>query len=340
MWTVGQRVIGRKGTEQFWYTGTVRHIDGERCYVIFDDADDALLETGSIKGLDLHAGDPIFARLPMEADFKPARVVAWDSDKVRVQWPSGEEDWTSFGMVRMEPGAKAPVVAKNSEHAWNEGNRVFACWHDLFWYPAVIVAVNGDQYHVLFDVGAQAMLAADRIRPLELEVGDHVLSRWKGGPEFFPGEISRRDGEVIHINYEDGDEETTSIRLVRLQRDDWFPPSEIGNISAGDRILGNWFDGHWYPGLVLAIDGKRLHVLFDDGDQAMLTPDKVRALQINVGDRVWCRYKGGPQYFPGEVTKKKGEMIHVHYDDGNEETTSIRLLRIISDTNADIGQQG
>jgi hypothetical protein len=326
MLNVGERIFGRKGQEDCWYTGTIRHVDGERFYVIFDDGDDALLESKRLKSLDLHIGDQVFARLPMEMDFKPARIIAWDDDKIRVQWANGAEDWTSYGMIRLQPHAE--VVPVLQEQSWTAGARVFACWHDLFWYPGVVLANNGEQYRVVMDNGNQVLVNGERMRPVELEVGDKVLSRWKGGPDYYPGEIVRQNGEVIHVSYEDGDEETTSVRLVRLQRDDWLPPIEMGNVQEGDRILGCWIDLNWYPGVVLSVEGKRVHMLFDDGDQALITPDKTRPLDIKVGDRVFCRYKGGPAYYPGEVMRKRGEVIRIQYDDGDEETTSIRLVRI------------
>jgi hypothetical protein len=337
MWKTGDRVLGPKGSDQYWYAGTVRHIDGQRCYVIYDDGDDALMEAAKLKAFDLHAGDRVFARLPMELEFKPAKVLDLDDDKIRVQWANGQEDWTSYGMVRLQPETTARPALQ--EHAWTAGDRIFACWHDLFWYPGVVLAVNGEQYHVLHDDGKQDVVTADRLRAVEIDAGERVFCRWKGGPEFFPGEITERQGELIHVQYDDGDEEATSIRLVRLQRDDWFPPSELANVKEGDRVLGCWFDSHWYPGVVLSVEGKRVRVLFDDGDQGLLTPDKVRDLDIKVGDRVACRFKGGPAYYPGEVTKKNGEVIHIHYDDGKEETTSIRLVRLPSDSNADLGQR-
>jgi hypothetical protein len=161
-----------------------------------------------------------------------------------------------------------------------------------------------------------------------VEAGDRVWCRWKGGPTFYPGEVARRSGEVIHVRYDDGDEETTLLRLLRLERDDWFPPGELGQLREGDRVLACWYDLNWYPGVIVSITGKRLHILFDDGDQAMVTPEKVKALDFKVGDRVCCRRRGGPIYYPGEITKQQGEVIHVNYDDGEEETTSIRFVRV------------
>ena len=42
------------------------------------------------------------------------------------------------------------------------------------------------------------------------------------------------------------------------------------------------------------VTGKRVHILFDDGDQAMVTPEKIKPLSFQVGDRLCCRRKGGP----------------------------------------------
>jgi len=333
MWNVNQRVWAQKNSEDVWYAAIVRHIDGERCYVIFDDGEDALIDNDKLKALELHAGDRLFARLPMDAEFKPATVVSWDDEKVQVRWPDGE-DWTSYGMIRLQPQTDVKMMDQAS--MLSEGQPVFACWHDLYWYPGVLLKVDGVGHHVGFDDGSQVIVAPDRIKPLELGEGDHVFCRWQGGPQFYPGEISHRKDEVIKVRYEDGDEETTTIRLVRLQRDDWLPPAEMADLSIGDRVLACWQDSNWYPGSVLAVDGKRLHILFDDGDQGMLTPGQVRALDINVGDRVWCRYKGGPKYFSGEVLTKEGEVIHVRYDDGDEETTLLRLIRIMGDNSGDM----
>jgi hypothetical protein len=329
MWKIGDRVWGRKGTDGAWCAGVVRHIDGQRSYVIFDDGEDALLDECHLQAFELKVDDGILARQPMETDFRPAKVLAWDDDKIQVRFAGGEENWTSYGMIRRPANTAIAVMA--SESVLAPGDRVFACWHDLLWYPGIVLNVSGDQYHIVFDNGSQTMTPADRVRAMEFEVGDRVFARFKGGPEYFPGEITSRTGEMVHIQYDDGDEETTSIRMVRLQRDEWFPPSEASNIHEGDRVLGCWFDSNWYPGVVLGVDGKRLHVLFDDGDQALLTADKLRMLDIKEGDRVFCRYKGGPSYFPGTVTRKDGEVIHVNYDDGDEETTSLRLIRLLGD---------
>ena len=208
---------------------------------------------------------------------------------------------------------------------------MLACWHDLYWYPGVILSLQGEQAHVVLDDGNQILTPADQLRPLTVNVGDRVHGRWKGGLQFFGGEVIGRNGQVVQLRYEDGDEETTLLRLVRLERDDWLPGARAC-WSEGDRVLANWFDGNWYPGVVLAVEnGKRLQVLFDDGDQALLLPGKIKRLEFQVGDRIYCRRQGGPIFYPGEITAQKGETIRVHYDDGEDETTTIRLVRLEPD---------
>ena len=57
-------------------------------------------------------------------------------------------------------------------------------------------------------------LAADA----NLKVGDRVSANWKKGGQYYNGKITSRDGDKIHISYDDGDQEDTTISVVRVQR--------------------------------------------------------------------------------------------------------------------------
>ena len=72
-----------------------------------------------------------------------------------------------------------------------------------------------------------------------------------------------------------------------------------------------------------------LHVRFDDGDQSWVRPDQVAPLDLEVGDRVFARWQRGPAYRPGRITRMQGERIHVQYDDGAQEWTTIGLVRVL-----------
>ncbi len=287
-------------------------------------------------------------RLPIEVDFQRARIL----DFARRQG-KGEGRRSAAEVGAAGAGAPGPLPAFAAGHARTAaalvpirscggegrtdvrshpaheiGDRVWACGLDLYWYPGIVLGESDDNWKVLFDFGGHALIPFEQTVPLSYDVGDRIWSRWQAGNEFFAGTITRKEGEIIEIHYDDDDTETTSIRLARLERDDWLPAAQVYELGPGDRVLGCWFDRFWYPGIILSMEGKRIHVLFDDNDNAYLTWDRVRPLEIEVGDRILCRLKGGKFYLPGEVLRKKDERIFVKYDDGQEEWTSVRLLRL------------
>lgn len=98
----------------------------------------------------------------------------------------------------------------------------------------------------------------------------------------------------------------------------------------GDRVLARWpaETDWWYPGVVCLAEPAKLEVQFDDGDRAELAPWEVTALQVRIGSRVFGRWQGGKFYYPGQVTEQRGEAIHIVYDDGDQEWSTVSLIRV------------
>ena len=328
MWTKGERVLAYRGPGQHWYPGVIRHIQDDRYFVVYDDGEDGFVKDKEMLPFALEVGDRIDALAGDRREYEPARIVDKRDDQFRLQYADGKSAWTSFGRIRVQPEALKAKATSSEPIDWQIGDRVFACWFDLFWHTGTVLEVDGAEIRVLFDHGGVGSLSAQQVHAIELDEGDRVQVRWKAGNEFFPGKIARRDGDIVDIDYDDEDHETTLIRLVRVERDDWLPDIAPTALAQGDRALAQWFDGFWYPGIINGIEGKRVHILFDDNDQAHLTWDKIGKLEFNVGDRVLARWQGGPFYFPAEITKTQGERIHLHYEDGREEWSSIRLVRV------------
>jgi hypothetical protein len=328
MWKTGDRVLAHRLPGEYWYPGIIRHIQADRFFVIYDDGEDGFVSATQVMPLELDLGALVFARTIASDDLQSALVIDKKGEELQLQFKDGALSWMPTAQVCVRRVEQSEPPALQEGMTWPVGCRVLACWFDLFWYAGCVLAVEGDQVSVVFDHGGHAMLAANRVRPLTIEEGDRVQARWKAGAEFYPGKIVRCEGEIVDIAYDDGDKETTLLRLVRAERDEWLPAADRFELDSGDRVLACWFDGLWYPGVILTIEGKRVHVLFDDNDQAHLTWDRVLPLQIEIGDHVLCRWKGGPFYFPGEVTRRHGERIFVQYEDGREEWTSVRLIRM------------
>jgi hypothetical protein len=71
-----------------------------------------------------------------------------------------------------------------------------------------------------------------------------------------------------------------------------------------------------------------LHIRFDDGDRGWVQRDQVLPLEIRPGLRVLGRWKMASCYYPGVITEVRGDTVHIAYDDGDREWTTVAALRI------------
>ncbi len=91
---------------------------------------------------------------------------------------------------------------------------------------------------------------------LAFQPGDWVLGNWQGAGYYYPGVVSNVSGDMISINYDDGDFETLPSAYVRYY--DW---------GIGSRVECNWQGGGvWYPGVITQLDAINLSISYDDGD--------------------------------------------------------------------------
>lgn len=97
--------------------------------------------------------------------------------------------------------------------------------------------------------------------------------------------------------------------------------------DTGERCLGQWSDGYWYPATIVNAVDDAYTVAFDDGDSANLTESQIKVIYWTVGTAVECNWNSSGTYYPGRITKKSGDSIHVSYDDGDEEDTVIEKCR-------------
>lgn len=114
-----------------------------------------------------------------------------------------------------------------------------------------------------------AVVAAIPSPALAQQVGDWVLSRWRGSGQYFPGVIVARSGDRITVEFDDGAVETQRLRDVRPY--DWRP---------GSAVECRWTDGAWYPAHILKMgsDGTSLLIRYDeDGIEQRTKTKRCRA---------------------------------------------------------------
>lgn len=97
--------------------------------------------------------------------------------------------------------------------------------------------------------------------------------------------------------------------------------------NVGDRILGQWTDGLWYPAKVAGVQDGKFAVTFDDGDVGVLASAQIKRIDWRVGTKVQCNFRNAGLYYPGTITQMRGEVIHISYDDGDQEGATISRCR-------------
>ena len=222
----------------------------------------------------------------------------------------------------------APATATS---AGAVGQRVFARWQDGFWYPATVRFADADEVMVKYDDGSAGSVTPAQVRPLVLKEGERVQARWEGGPSYYPGKVAKWSAEKVSVHYDDGERETIGVDLIRVIRPEDVPWKE------GDRVLANWMpEPFFYPAVVTEVSADGfVSVDYDDGDSAELMPGQVLPLNLRKGDRVFAKRKPGKMYMPATIVTLSGAELKVRYeDDGFEEKTSVKVLRVLPGTEA------
>jgi hypothetical protein len=184
--------------------------------------------------------------------------------------------------------------------------------------------------HIFFDDGDQHIVQENMLMPLSIEEGEQIYIRPKNEPQrlYSQATVLRVNGEMIDVEYEDATHENnTRVSRARL----WRCPVGVPalNFEEGDRVLAFDNDLCIYPADIVQIeDDQRIIVQYLDGPERMLTPELIKRFDVRAGMKIECRFSGGQHFFPGTLDKIDGERIHVKYDDGDDEWTSIRLFRL------------
>lgn len=346
-WRNGDRVLA-KWNDSYFYPGQVRDVQGDGCMVVFDDGEALWVHHAHVFQADITVGSRVFCRVRGGENFYPAVVNQQKGETLLVRYDHGEEEWTSISMVRVQRPIAAvdpstvtgPVNMPAKQHVdlgepvkdsnWRVGDRVLARWLDFFWYPGTILGMGERGVHIFYDNGEQHIVPEIAIMAITVEEGERISIRAKNEPQrvYMDATVTRVDGEKLDVDLEDGAAETnTRVSRARFWRCPVGVP--VFPFEEGDRVLAYDSDQCVYPADIVSMqDDEHIIVQYLDGPERMLTPELIKKFDVKSGLKIECRFSGNPHYFPGTITKVDGDRIFVKYDDGDEETTSIRLFRI------------
>jgi len=207
----------------FLYAGTIIEVRDAEAHISFDDGDSGWVPVSELETIELHSGMEVQCRIQMGNRFGRAVIEQVRGETVDVRFLSGESERTTVAAVRVPrttsgEGAQATRFASNQLHSRpvEIGARVLAPWESMLLYAGTVDQLVGEEAHIRFDDGDSGWVQLSQVFPLELPPGLRVFGRWKMGAQYYPGELTTVDGNRIHIQYDDGDREWTSVAALRI----------------------------------------------------------------------------------------------------------------------------
>ena len=144
------------------------------------------------------------------------------------------------------------------------------------------------------DIGCSvALLRAHRLQHRNRRVGDKVEAQFKGKGKFYPGKISKVNGDgTINVDFDDGD------------KDRYVEPSSFKLLGGGGGGSGGGRGGS----------------------------DTEGGGELEVGTKIEARYKGKTRYYPGKISRVRSNGTYdIDYDDGEKEISVFKeMIRVVA----------
>lgn len=95
-------------------------------------------------------------------------------------------------------------------------------------------------------------------------------------------------------------------------------PPAVRAVEVGETVLAYWAPAKaYFVGTAVEKTPGGYRVVFEDGDQGVVPPDKIRKFDIKVGTAVMARWTDR-QFYPGKVARVAGRALYIHYNDGDK----------------------
>jgi hypothetical protein len=206
-----------------WYPGKATKAVPTGLHVLFDDGDEADVALPLVavdrapKAEEVKVGSRV---LSLRADnrFYPGTITKIDGGTYSVGFDDKDTRDVAVSDLRLLPVRPAPAKTAKA------GDKVWAQWKPNAWYPGKAAKAVPTGLHVVFDDGDEAdlpveLIAVDRApKPAGVKVGTHVLGLWTDN-RFYPGVVSKIDGDTYSIQFEDGDTRDVAVGDIRLVND-------------------------------------------------------------------------------------------------------------------------
>ena len=111
-----------------------------------------------------------------------------------------------------------PLAALPPPREWRIGQTALVNYSgDEFWYTATIAKKDGLRYFICFDDEGWFWVDPSQIREDDIKPGDTVLAKLTKRPAYRPAKVTKRDGRMIEVEFEDGSKVTTTIHFIKVK---------------------------------------------------------------------------------------------------------------------------
>ena len=128
MWHANERVIAFPDSEESGWAGTVRHVDGQRNYVILDNGEDGWFLDAQLRPLKLIPGAPVLVAQPEGDELIQGILSTIEGETLGVRLPQGESLQATLRDLRFprRTTKQAPmnVIGKSEIESWLVGWRL------------------------------------------------------------------------------------------------------------------------------------------------------------------------------------------------------------------------
>lgn len=181
-----------------------------------------------------------------------------------------------------QPVAPVPPTAHVAPPAGTilpAGTRVWAQWSGGSagrFYPSTVIGFQGGRYHIAWDDGSAPtwedpprVMIPTSATPSNAQPGMHVAAMWTNGMHY-GARVSQVDPRGLLVAWDDGTPPSW------VQFGDVFVPGASaqasgtwsaaqGRFAPGAHVQARWQHGSYYGAVVLAFDGARYQLRWDDG---------------------------------------------------------------------------
>lgn len=195
-------------------------------------------------------------------------------------------------------------------------DRIIARWTDNLYYAGKVSSTGIGLIHILFDNGGRithrdtdtSAVIADNV-PYQVNIGDHVVTTWRGGHKYYIGYVSDKDSNNrLKVTFDNNDEDFYTTSQLRI-----FPDHSSAH-DVGARVFARRTNGLYYRGFVTSASSTTVFMNYDDGDTITLQKNDAAAVILDklpcyrdfqAGQRVIGFLPGKTRYYPGDVIYKR-----------------------------------